>query len=147
MSYPLHPPGLDYFNYTGEGYKLPNSSLCSFPHLPVTSFSEEFASSSLVLHYPPCLQMLFIILRNKLAFYGEGWLAPRPTRKLEDLQDNPLSFVRDCLFNIFAVNLHSWRPSLHPQPEDAPYCCWLWDPSKCITVQVFGNNSNKSKFD
>jgi hypothetical protein len=37
--------------------------------------------------------------RNKLIFYGEELLAPRPTPKLED---HPLSAVRDCLFNIFA---------------------------------------------
>jgi hypothetical protein len=45
--------------------------------------------------------------------------APRPTPKLED---HHLLFVRGCLFNIFAATLHSWRPFLHPQPEDAPYC-------------------------
>jgi hypothetical protein len=48
--------------------------------------------------------------RTKLVFYGVGLLAPRPTPKLED---HPLSFVRGCLFNIFAV-------SLHPQLEDVP---------------------------
>jgi hypothetical protein len=46
--------------------------------------------------------------RNKLIFYGEELLAPRPTPKLDD---HPLSAVRDCLFNIFAANLHNWRPS------------------------------------
>jgi hypothetical protein len=51
-------------------------------------------------------------------FYGEGLLALRATPKLED---DPLSFVRGCLFNIFAATLHSWRPVLHPQPVDAPY--------------------------
>jgi hypothetical protein len=37
--------------------------------------------------------------RNKLASYGEGLLAPRPTPKLEG---HPLSPVRGCLFIIFA---------------------------------------------
>jgi hypothetical protein len=46
--------------------------------------------------------------RNKLIFYGEELLAPRPTPKLEDY---PLSAVRDCLFNIFPATLHTWRPS------------------------------------
>jgi hypothetical protein len=41
--------------------------------------------------------------RNKASFYGEDLLAPHPTPKLED---NPLLFVRDCLFNIFAAALH-----------------------------------------
>jgi hypothetical protein len=44
---------------------------------------------------------------------------PRPTPKLED---HHLSAVRDCLFNIFAATLHSYRPFLHSQPEDAPCC-------------------------
>jgi hypothetical protein len=37
-----------------------------------------------------------------LVFYGEGLLAQHPTPKLED---HPFSFVRGCLFNIFAANL------------------------------------------
>jgi hypothetical protein len=45
---------------------------------------------------------------NKLIFYGEELLASRPTPKLED---HPLSAVRDCLFNIFAASLHTWRAS------------------------------------
>jgi hypothetical protein len=40
--------------------------------------------------------------RNEFVFYGEGLLAPHPTPKLED---HPLSFVRGCIFNIFAANL------------------------------------------
>jgi hypothetical protein len=50
-------------------------------------------------------------------FYGEGLLAPRPIPKLED---QPLSDVRDCLFNIFAATLRNRRISPHLQPEDAP---------------------------
>jgi hypothetical protein len=50
----------------------------------------------------------FVIFCNKLIFYGEELLAPRPTPKLED---HPLSAVRDCLFNIFTATLHIWRPS------------------------------------
>jgi hypothetical protein len=40
---------------------------------------------------------------NVIRFQGEELLAPRPTLKLED---QPLSAVRYCLFNIFAVTLH-----------------------------------------
>jgi hypothetical protein len=47
-------------------------------------------------------------LITSLFFYREELLAPRPTPKLKD---HPLSAVRDCLFNIFAVTLHIWRPS------------------------------------
>jgi hypothetical protein len=50
----------------------------------------------------------FVTLRNKLIFYGEELLAPLPTPKLEDYH---LSAVRGCLFNIFAVTLHIWKPS------------------------------------
>jgi hypothetical protein len=39
-------------------------------------------------------------------FYGEELLGPRPTTNLED---NPLSAVRNCLFSIFAATLHIWR--------------------------------------
>ena len=40
---------------------------------------------------------------NKASFYGEVFLAPCPTPKLEN---HPLSAVRDCLFHIFAATLH-----------------------------------------
>jgi len=59
----------------------------------------------------------FETFRNKLHFYGEGLLAPRPTPKLEC---HPLPALRDCLFNIFAAILRIWRPSLHLQSEDSP---------------------------
>jgi len=59
----------------------------------------------------------FETFRNRKNVYDEGLLAPRPTPKLED---HPLSAVRNCLFNTFATILRIWRPSLHPQPEDAP---------------------------
>jgi hypothetical protein len=48
----------------------------------------------------------FETFRNLLLFYGEVLLAPRPKPKLED---QPLSAVCDCLFNVFAPTL--WRPS------------------------------------
>jgi hypothetical protein len=43
------------------------------------------------------------MIRNRIRFYGEALLPPRPTSKLED---HPLSAVRDCLFNVFAITLH-----------------------------------------
>jgi len=39
--------------------------------------------------------------------YGEALLAPRSTSNLED---DPLSSVSDCLFNIFSATLHVWAP-------------------------------------
>jgi hypothetical protein len=48
----------------------------------------------------------FLEIVITIFFYGEWLLAPRPTPKLED---DPLSFVRGCLFSIFAATLGSWR--------------------------------------
>ena len=42
-------------------------------------------------------------IRSMIRFYGEDLSAPRPTSNLED---HPLSAVRNCLFNIFAATLH-----------------------------------------
>jgi len=61
----------------------------------------------------PCSQgpvnsRLCVTFSSKLLFYGEESLAPRPTPNLED---HPLSVVRDCLFNILTATLRSWRPS------------------------------------
>jgi hypothetical protein len=53
-------------------------------------------------------------------FYSEGLLTPRPTPKLEG---HPLFSVHGCLFNIFAANLHIWRPFLHQQTRG---CAMLW---------------------
>jgi hypothetical protein len=49
---------------------------------------------------------LLVYFRNRLIFYGESLLAPRPTPKLED---HSLSAVRYCLFNIFTAAFHNWR--------------------------------------
>ena len=43
------------------------------------------------------------MIRNKISFYGEELSTPRLTPKLKK---HPLSAVRDCLFNIFAVTFH-----------------------------------------
>jgi hypothetical protein len=59
----------------------------------------------------------FFVRVTWLMFYGEDLLAPRPALKLGD---HPLSAVCDCLYSIFAVTLHIWRPLLHLQPEATP---------------------------
>jgi hypothetical protein len=64
------------------------------------------------------------MFRNRLIFYSEGLFTPRPVPMLED---HPLSSVRGSLFNVFAANLHSRRPSLYPRPEEA-LCCGDRDP-------------------
>jgi len=64
-----------------------------------------------------------------LSFYGEELLAPRPTPKLED---QTLSAVRDCLFNIIAATLHIRRPS----PPSANLGCampWWQRPTENYT--------------
>jgi hypothetical protein len=83
----------------------------------------------------PFLAYLYIIVKciandfehfvRSLFFYGEGLLAPRPVPKLKE------EAVRGYFFNVFADILHSWRPSLYPQPEDAP-CCGGKGPSGSI---------------
>jgi len=44
-----------------------------------------------------------LTFRNKASFYGEELSSPCRTPKRKG---HPLSFVRDCLFNIFAATLH-----------------------------------------
>jgi hypothetical protein len=78
------------------------------------------------------------IFRNRFIFYGEGLLAKRPTPKPED---HLLSFAQDCLVNIFAATLHSWRPFLHPQTEDAP---WSGDRDQPI-MAIFNKKYYKHK--
>jgi hypothetical protein len=65
------------------------------------------------------IQSFFEIFVTNLFFYCGGSLAPRPTPNMED---HPLTFIRSYLFNIFVATVHSWRPFLHPQPEDVPCC-------------------------
>jgi hypothetical protein len=51
----------------------------------------------------PNSQVSVWIFRNKICFYYEELLAPRPTPKLED---HILSAILDCLFNINAATFH-----------------------------------------
>jgi hypothetical protein len=83
--------------------------------LPISSFFTwsswlylEKSTSYEAPHYAVIVPRLLVIFRNKLIFYGEELLAPHPTPMMED---HPLSAVRDCLFNIFAASLHTWRAS------------------------------------
>jgi uncharacterized membrane protein len=51
-----------------------------------------------------CLQRLYLALNitQHIVFHWEELLSPRPTPNLED---HPLSAVRDCLFNVFLAAL------------------------------------------
>jgi len=51
----------------------------------------------------PGLRLTVWMFCNKVHFYGEKLLAPRPIPKLED---HPLSTAHDCQLNIFAATLH-----------------------------------------
>jgi hypothetical protein len=54
--------------------------------------------------YPPLAPILnMYTFRNKASFYGEEYLAPRPTPKLED---HTMSAVCDCLFNTLVATVH-----------------------------------------
>jgi hypothetical protein len=81
------------------------------------------------------------MIRNIIIFYDEELLALRPTPKLED---DTLSAVRDCLFNVFAAVLHNWRPFLHPQPEDSP-CRGDRDPLNAALLVTVCNFSRKGR--
>jgi hypothetical protein len=103
--------------YSPASSMLPPSHLAS-----CTSIKPNFLTPCIPypshIHIPSVqVRRLYLVLRIKFIFYGEGFLAPHTTPKLED---HPLSFIRGCLFNIFTAALHSWRPFLHLQPEDAP---------------------------
>jgi len=76
------------------------------------------------------------ILRNIVSSYAEELLAPRPTLKLKD---NPLSAVRDFLFNIFANTRYSWRPPLLPLPENALFY-GEWDPLIMVGIRTSWGN-------
>jgi len=74
-----------------------------------------------------------------MGFHGEALLAPRPTPNLED---HPLSVVRDCLFNLFAATLHIGRGSSirnlrtrHAVVTGTPY-----DMARCTILLVITQN-------
>ena len=83
---------------------IPGTGNTSADFLP--KFSALYGTAFTSAFPGPCHMFLTII-----RFYGEEWLAPRSTPKLEN---NLLSVVRDCLFNIFAATLRICRPFLQP---------------------------------
>jgi hypothetical protein len=61
-----------------------------------------------------------VTFRNKLIFYGEELLGPRPT---PSWRTTPCRLSTIAYFNIFAATLHIWRPSPPPAPwgRDMPW--------------------------
>jgi hypothetical protein len=104
---PVFPLNLTYISYFSSHYpeqtcpkhtsNIP-STKSHIHFLPLRSFIQGICPG-------PRLPMNF---HNKLFFYGEELLAPRPTPNLED---HPLSAVRNWLFNIFEATLNIWRLS------------------------------------
>jgi hypothetical protein len=58
---------------------------------------------------------------NNLIFYGDRLLSPSSTPKLED---HPLSFIKGCLFSIFAAggrpSIRNWRARQTVVTRDTP---------------------------
>jgi len=79
-----------------------------------------------------------------MGFHVEALLAPRPTPKLED---HPSSAVRDCLFNLFAANLHNGgRSSIRNLRTrhavvTGTHLTWSW--TYTIKTNISYQNSNK----
>jgi hypothetical protein len=65
-------------------------------------------------HGAESLRSCFSSSQEISRFYGEEFLAPRPTLKLKD---HPLSVVRDCLFSIFAAAFHIGGRSSNRNPR------------------------------
>jgi len=95
---------------------------CPYPAEP-DSLNLMFLSHCVVPKDRPSLRP-FEMFRNDISFYGEEFLASRPTPTLEDY---PLSAVHNCLLIVFASTQHMWGPFLHPQPEDRTW----WQGPTC----------------
>jgi hypothetical protein len=72
------------------------------PNIPLSKSHIHFPSARSFQRIRPSPSSC-VTFRNKLFFYSEEVLVPRPGSKLEA---HLLSAVRDCLFNIFAATLH-----------------------------------------
>jgi hypothetical protein len=101
---PVHPLNLTYI--LRFLLPLPWANLSS--NIPNTKSRNHFLSPRSFIyriHPGPRLLQHF---HNKLIFYREDLLAPRPTPKLED---HPFSAVHNCLLNIIATFPHTWGAS------------------------------------
>jgi hypothetical protein len=86
----------------------------------------------------PCHRFMF---RNMTLFYSEVLLAPRP---ISTLEDQPLSAVRDCLFNISAGTLHTGgRSSIRSLRCTVP---WWQGPAQHV-INLISFLKRKNKYD
>jgi hypothetical protein len=106
---PIWPPVLP-LNLTYISILIPQLSWANLPYTYFwhSTFQISCPVSFAYAHYPKNQSMSEASCEfcNKIIFYGEELLAPRPIPKLED---HPLSAVHDCLFNIFAATFHIWK--------------------------------------
>jgi len=77
----------------------------------IPSTESHVSSFSLIVPKYQSRSEAFLANGNRIHFYGEDLLAPRPTPKLKD---HSLTAVHDCLFNIFAATLHIGGRSSNP---------------------------------
>ena len=77
----------------------------------LSKFSALYGTRSFITALKSASPGPYQMFLNIIRFYGEEWLAPRPTPKLEN---NPFSVVRNCLFNTFAATLRICRSFLLP---------------------------------
>jgi hypothetical protein len=109
---PIWPPVVPlYLTYILRFFRHCLERTCSIhtSNIPSTKSHNHFLSlGSFIQFIRPGPRFLAVFV-NKLIFYGEKLLAPRPNPKLED---HPFSAVRDYLFSTFAANLQNSRASL-----------------------------------
>ena len=79
----------------------------------------------------PCVTFL-----NEDDFYSVRLLASCQSPKMED---HSWSAVHDCLFNIFAANLHIWRPTL-PSVKRGRVMPWWQEPTDGHTLLLCNFN-------
>jgi hypothetical protein len=112
-----------------QHFMEPEGSIPNSQELSICSYPEPDQSS-------PHISKESVQVRGLCKLFVTGfflwWGVVNPTPNPPKLEDRPLFSVRDCLFSIFAANLHIWRPFLHPQPGGAP-CCGGRDPRSNTT--------------
>jgi hypothetical protein len=102
-------------------YRDPSHSTCQ---ISCWFFLADFVPMNLSPSPTPC-----VTFRNELLFcYSVELLDLRPTEKLEE---DPLSAVCNCLFNMFTATLHIWKLC---SPTTTGGCAVLWWQGTHLTL-------------